>query len=169
MAGDRSEFVPIPDNFFTGKDCRNVTKICSHSRSCRSFLVCHTEVWNYVVFKFLYFTLPRGRKKKKKNGNKKMMNESRAEKILIEVDRNCFTFIIYFINDSYFQKTGIYELRCFNRWIQISRLIFEIKKILFYTSNLYTYFYTDLKYFVIHIHNSFRGNYAILICFLIEN
>lgn len=77
MAGDRSEFVPIPDNFFTGKDCRNVTKICSHSRSCRSFLVCHTEVWNYVVFKFLYFTLER----RKKNADKEMMNESRAEKI----------------------------------------------------------------------------------------
>lgn len=77
MAGDRSEFVPIPDNFFTGKDCRNVTKICSHSRSCRSFLVCHIEVWNYVVFKFLYFTLER----RKKNVDKEMMNDSRAEKI----------------------------------------------------------------------------------------
>lgn len=91
MAGDRSEFVPIPDNFFTGKDCRNVTKICSHSRSCRSFLVCHTEVWNYVVFKFLYFTLPEERK----NGDKEMMNESHVKKILVEIDRNCF--IIYHI------------------------------------------------------------------------
>lgn len=130
--------------------------------SYRSVELCRVQI------SLLYFT-SREEKKKKKNGDKKMINESRAEKILIEVDRNCFTFIIYFINDSYFRKTGIYELRCFNRWIQISRLIFEIKKILFYTSNLYTYFYTDLKYFVIHIHNSFRGNYAILICFLIEN
>lgn len=38
-----------------------------------------------------------------------------------------------------------------------------------FTHLICIYFYTDLKYFVIHIHNSFRDNYAILICFLIEN